>query len=48
MKQEEIMKFIKSQRLRWAAKEMRMQNTSTTLIITEWTPYKEDQRGDPG
>jgi len=40
MKQEDIIKFIKSQRLRWAAHVMRMQNTRTTRKITEWTPYK--------
>ena len=40
MKQEDIIKFIKSQRLRWAAHVMRMENTRTTRKITEWTPYK--------
>ena len=40
MKQEDIMKFIKSQRLRWSARVMRMENTRTTRKITEWTPYK--------
>ena len=39
MKQEDIIKFIKSQRLRWAAHVMRMENTGTTRKITEWTPY---------
>jgi len=39
MKQEDITKFIKSQRLRWAAHVMRMENTRITRKITEWTPY---------
>ena len=39
MEQEDIIKFIKSQRLRWAAHVMRMENTRTTRKITEWTPY---------
>ena len=29
MKQEDIIKFIKSQRLRWAAHVMKMENTRT-------------------
>ena len=40
MKQEDIVKFIKSQRLRRAAHVMRMEKTRTTRKITEWTPYK--------
>ena len=40
MKQEDIIKFIKSQRLRWAAHVTRMVNTRTAIKITEWTPYK--------
>jgi hypothetical protein len=47
MKQEDIIKFIKSQRLRWAAHVMRMQNTRTTRKITEWTPYKARPVGRP-
>ena len=35
MKQEDIIKFIKSQRLRWAAHVMRMESTRTTRKITE-------------
>jgi hypothetical protein len=35
MKQEDIIKFIKSQRLGWAAHVMRMENTRTTRKITE-------------
>jgi len=35
MNQEDIIKFIKSQRLRWAAHVMRMENTRTTRKITE-------------
>jgi hypothetical protein len=40
MKQEDTVKFIKSQRLSWAAHVMRMEKTRTTRKITEWTPYK--------
>jgi hypothetical protein len=35
MKQEDIVKFIKSQRLRWAGHVMRMEKTRTTRKITE-------------
>jgi hypothetical protein len=45
MKQEDIIKFIKSQRLRWAVHVMRMENTRTTRKITEWTPYKTRPAG---
>ena len=45
MKQGDIMKFIKSQRLRWAANVMRMQNTRSTGKVTEWTPYKTRPAG---
>jgi hypothetical protein len=45
MKQEDIIKFIKSQRLRWAFHVMRMENTRTTRKITEWTPYKTRPAG---
>jgi hypothetical protein len=47
MKQESIVKFIKSQRLRWAAHVMRMEKTRTTRKITEWTPHKAKQVGRP-
>jgi hypothetical protein len=47
MKQEDIIKFIKSQRLRWAAHVMRMEITGTTRKITEWTPYKTRPVGRP-
>jgi hypothetical protein len=40
MKREDIIKFIKSQRLGRAAHVMRLENTRTTRKITEWTPYK--------
>ena len=40
MKQEDIIKFIKSQRLGWAAHVMKMEYTRTSTKITEWTPYK--------
>jgi len=44
MKQADIIKFIKSQRLRWAAHVKRMENTRKT---TEWTPYKSRPVGRP-
>jgi hypothetical protein len=47
MKQEDIVKCIKSQRLRWAAHVMRMEKTRTTRKITEWTPYKARPAGRP-
>jgi hypothetical protein len=47
MKQEDIVKFIKSQRLRWAAHIMRMEETRTTRKITEWIPYKTRPVGRP-
>jgi hypothetical protein len=47
MKQEDIIKFIKSQRPRWAADVMRMENTRTTRKITEWTAYKTRPVGRP-
>ena len=47
MKQEDIIKFIKSQRLKWAAHLMRMENTKTTRKITEWMPYKTRPAGRP-
>jgi len=47
MKQEDTMKFIKSQRLRWAAHVMRMESTRTARKITEWTPYKTRPVGRP-
>jgi len=40
MKQEDIIKFIKSQRLRWVAHVMRLENTRTARKITEWKPHK--------
>jgi hypothetical protein len=47
MKQEDIVKFIKSQRLRWAAHVIRMEKTRTARKITEWTPYKARPAGRP-
>jgi len=47
MKQEDIIKFINSQRLRWAARVTRMENTRTARKITEWTPYKTIPAGRP-
>jgi hypothetical protein len=47
MKQEDIIKFIKSQRLRWAAHVMRTENTRTGRKITELTPYKTRPVGRP-
>jgi hypothetical protein len=47
MKQEDTVKFIKSQRLRWAAPVMRMEKIRTTRRITEWTPHKTRPVGRP-
>jgi len=47
MKHEDTIKFVKSQRLRWAAHVMRMENTRTSGKITEWTPYKTRPAGRP-
>ena len=47
MKQGDIIKFIKSQRLRWTADVMRMENTRTARKITEWTSYKTRPVGRP-
>jgi hypothetical protein len=47
MKQENIVKFIKSQRLRWAAHVLRMEKTRTTRKITEWIPCKARPVGRP-
>jgi hypothetical protein len=47
MKQEDIVKFIKAQRLRWAAHVMRMDKTRTTRKITEWISYKTRSVGRP-
>jgi len=47
MKQEDIIKFIKSQIPRWVAHVMRMENTRTTRKMTEWKPYKTRPVGRP-
>jgi len=47
MKQEDIIKFKKSQTQRWAAHVMKMENTRTTRKITEWTQYKTRPIGRP-
>jgi len=47
MKQEDIIKFIKSQRLIWVAHVMRMENMRTTRKITERKPYKTRPVGRP-
>jgi hypothetical protein len=47
MGQEDIIKFIKSQRLRWAAHVIRMEKTRNTRKITEWKPYKTRTVGRP-
>jgi hypothetical protein len=47
MEQEDTVKFIKSQRLRWVGHVMRMEKTRTTRKITEWTPYKARPVGRP-
>jgi hypothetical protein len=40
MEQEDTVKFIKSQRLSWAAHVIRMEKTRTTRKITEWIQYE--------
>jgi hypothetical protein len=47
MKQEDTVKFIQLQTLKWAAHVMRMEKTRTTRKITEWTPYKARPVGRP-
>ena len=47
MKQEDIIKFIKSQRLRWAAHVMIMENRRPARKMTEWTPCKTRPAGRP-
>jgi hypothetical protein len=47
MKQEDTVKFIKSQRLRWAAHVMRMKKTRTSRKITELIPHKKRPVGRP-
>ena len=47
MKQEDVIKLIKSQRMRWAAHAMRMEDTRSSRKITEWTPYKTRPAGRP-
>jgi hypothetical protein len=47
MEEEDIVKFIKSQRLRWAAHVMRMEKARTTRKITEWIPHNTRPAGKP-
>ena len=47
MKQEDIIKFIKSQRLRRVAHVMRMENTRTVRKMTEWKLHKTRPVGRP-
>jgi hypothetical protein len=47
MKQEDVIKFITSQILRWEAHVMRMENTRPTRKMTEWTPHKTSPAGRP-
>jgi hypothetical protein len=47
MKHKDILKFIKSQRLKWAAHVMSMEKTRNTRKIPEWTTYKTRPVGRP-
>ena len=42
-----IVRFIKSQTLRWAAHVIRMDTTRTVKKLTEWEPYSSRPVGRP-
>ena len=42
---EKIVKFIKSQRIRWLGHIYRMEKTRNTRAITEWKPLESRPRG---
>ncbi|PZC76766.1 hypothetical protein B5X24_HaOG204154 [Helicoverpa armigera] len=44
---ETIIRFCKSQRLRWAGHLERMPDTRATKIMTRWTPQQKRPRGRP-
>jgi hypothetical protein len=45
--EKKIVRFIKSQRLRWAAHIMRMKATRTVKKVTEWKPCSSRTLGRP-
>ncbi|CAH2084448.1 unnamed protein product [Euphydryas editha] len=47
IKGENIVRFCKSQRLRWAGHLERMPETRAAKIISEWTPQQKRPRGRP-
>jgi hypothetical protein len=47
IKKENIVRFIKSQRLRWAAHVIRMDTTRTVKQLTEWEPCLSRPVGKP-
>jgi len=47
IKKETIVRFIKSQRLRWAAHVMRMDTIRTVKKLTEWEPCSSRPVGRP-
>ena len=47
IKKENIVRFIKSQRLRWAAHVIRMDTTRTVKKLTEWDPRLSRPVGKP-
>jgi hypothetical protein len=47
IKKENIVRFIKSQRLRWAAHVIRMDKTRTVKKLTDWDPRLSRSVGKP-
>jgi hypothetical protein len=47
IKKKNIVRFIKSQRLRWAAHVVRMDTTRTVKKLTEWEPCSSRAVGRP-
>jgi hypothetical protein len=47
MKQENIVRFIKSQRLAWYGHVNRMEDNKNVKAITKWNPIDRRSRGRP-
>ena len=47
IRKKNIVRFIKSQRLRWAARVIRMDTTRTVKKLTEWEPCSSRAVGRP-
>ncbi|KAK4882770.1 hypothetical protein RN001_003028 [Aquatica leii] len=47
MKGEDIVNYIKSQRIKWLGHVMRKDKTKTIRIVTEWKPTENRKRGKP-